>query len=147
MEDNKVALKRKGIENNRIITTLNDVKSLFRILIGSIVCGNSDGKPCEDTDNLCKELELHAMDFEKPQWYGSIEVCGLECVKVCGDDVDENAKVFVKQKGKEGLCGIILPLADIPIETIAELAVDLSETFGCGDAIEEVFSENIEEII
>lgn len=146
MEDNNVALKRKGIENNRIIATLNDVKSLFGILIGSIVCGNSEGKSCADTDNLGKESALHAMDFDKPQWYGSIEVCGLECVKV-GDEVDENAKVFVKQKGKEGLCGILLPLSDISIETIAELAVDLSETFGCGDAIEEVFSENIEGII
>ena len=146
MEDNNVALKRKGIENNRIIATLNDVKSLFGILIGSIVCGKSEGNPCEDTDNLGKASTLHAMDFDKPQWYGSIEVCGLVCVKV-GDDVDEKTKVFVKQKGNDGLCGILMPLADIPIETIAELAVDLSETFGCGDAIEEVFSENIEGII
>jgi len=146
MEDNKIALKRKGTENNRIIATLNDVKSLFNIMFGSIVCGQSEGKPCEDTDNLGKESTLHAIDLDKPQWYGSIEVCGLECVKV-GDEVDENAKVFVKQKGKEGLCGILLPLADIPIETIAELAVDLSETFGCGDAIEEVFSESVEGII
>jgi hypothetical protein len=146
MEDNKVALKRKGIENNRIIATLNDIKSLFGIMIGTIVCGNSVGDQCIDTDHIGKKSTLHAMDFEKPQWYGSIEVCGLECVKA-DDEVDENTKVFVKQKGKEGLCGILLPLADIPIETIAELAVDLSETFGCGDAIEEVFSENIGEII
>lgn len=146
MEDNKVALKRKGMENNRIIATLKDVKSLFGILIGTIVCGQSVGDQCKDTDNLGKASTLYTMDFFKPQWYGSIEVCGLECVKV-GDEVDENAKIFLKQKGKEGLCGILIPLSDLSIETIAELAVDLSETFGCGDAIEEVFSENIEGII
>ena len=110
MEDNKVALSRKGRENNRIIATLKDVKSLLGILIGSI------------------------------------EVCGLDCVKV-GDEVDENAKVFLKQKGKEGLCGILIPLSDISIETIAELAVDKSETFGCGEAIDEGFSESVGDII
>lgn len=146
MEDNKVALSRKGRENNRIIATLKDVKSLLGILIGSIVCGNSEGNPCDYTDHIGKASTLYTMDFIKPQWYGSIEVCGLECVKI-GDDVDENAKVFLKQKGKEGLCGILIPLSDLSIETIAELAVDLSETFGCGDAIEEVFSESVEEII
>ena len=146
MEDNKVALSRKGRENNRIIATLKDVKSLFGILIGTIVCGKSEGKPCDYTDHIGKASTLYIMDFFKPQWYGSIEVCGLECVKI-GDDVDENAKVFLKQKGKEGLCGILIPLSDLSIETIAELAVDLSETFGCGDAIEEVFSESVEDII
>jgi hypothetical protein len=146
MEDNKVYLSRKGRENNKIIATLKDVKSLFGILIGSIVCGNSEGKPCDYTDHIGKASTLYTMDFFKPQWYGSIEACGLECVKI-GDDVDENAKVFLKQKGKEGLCGILIPLSDLSIETIAELAVDLSETFGCGDAIEEVFSESVEDII
>jgi len=142
MEKRKVTLKRKGKENNRIISTLDELKDLFGIFVGTIVCGNSDGEPCGTDDG---KSTLHTMDFDTPQWYGSIEVCGLECVKI-GSEIDSNARVFVKQRGKDGLCGILIPLKDIPIETISELAVDLSETFGYGDTINLVFSDCVSDI-